>query len=65
MKKMFIHAGTHKTGTTAIQLAMHSAREHLQEHGIYWPEINQKFNHHNFIRYIHTESEQPHLSGPC
>lgn len=32
-----IHVGPHKTGTTAVQGALHAARERLAEHGVWLP----------------------------
>ena len=29
-----VHIGPHKTGSTAIQVALHSARDRLGEHGV-------------------------------
>ncbi len=38
MKKIFIHAGPGKTGTSAIQFALLNNRELLQSKGIFYPE---------------------------
>jgi len=51
MKKIFIHAGLHKTGTTALQFALNSNRNALQQQGFYYPSsgIPAKYHgHHNF-----------------
>ena len=50
MKKIFIHLGLHKTGTTSIQVCLYKNRERLKKHGFLYPksccpEIS-KFGHH-------------------
>lgn len=34
---VLVHVGPHKTGSTAIQVAMHRVREQLAEHGLCYP----------------------------
>ncbi len=38
MKKIFIHAGPGKTGTSAVQNWLNKNRAYLSEHGIFYPE---------------------------
>jgi hypothetical protein len=50
MRKCFLHIGTHKTGTTAIQVQLNSNRRQLAEHGFLYPKtgIPSPFaGHHN------------------
>ena len=50
MKKVFLHAGLHKTGTTAIQLVLSSNRTNLVEQNFYYPSSGIPGNlhgHHN------------------
>jgi hypothetical protein len=36
--KLFLHIGTHKTGSTSLQNRLHTSREALLKHGILYPE---------------------------
>jgi hypothetical protein len=50
MKKIFLHIGLHKTGTTALQSAFLRCRENLKEQGFYYPRVGIPLNsqgHHN------------------
>lgn len=50
LKKVFLHIGTHKTGTTAIQDALARNRVLLRKHGILVPRtgcISRRSGHHN------------------
>lgn len=50
MRKCFLHAGIHKTGTTSIQHLLNNARDALQENGFYYPRsglIEGYPGHHN------------------
>lgn len=40
---LLLHAGTHKTGTTAIQSVLDKDRERLQEAGIHYPSLYPEF----------------------
>jgi hypothetical protein len=46
MKKIYVHIGMHKTGTTSIQKMMHTNARLLLAHGIYYPTI---FENHSFF----------------
>jgi len=45
-KKLFIHIGTHKTGTSAIQNFLFMNREALRQKGFLYPETGDKASHH-------------------
>ena len=51
MKKLYIHCGTHKTGTTAIQKFLHQNRKSLEKNNIEYCNIgytkNYPWNNHN------------------
>ena len=44
-KKVFIHVGFHKTGTTAIQESLHSHRDELNKLGLIYATKHRKANH--------------------
>ncbi|WP_372370696.1 hypothetical protein [Candidatus Uabimicrobium sp. HlEnr_7] len=45
--KVYLHIGTYKTGTSAIQRFLHSNRQKLLEYNIVYPEFKQhKYAHH-------------------
>lgn len=46
MRKIIIHCGLHKTGTTALQLALFNNRKKLAAQGYVYPEIGIPKNHH-------------------
>lgn len=44
MKKLFLHIGFHKTGTSSLQEYLNQKREELQAHNIFYPEsFNNEF----------------------
>jgi hypothetical protein len=50
MRKCFLHIGTHKTGTTAIQIQLNNNRPRLAEYGFFYPKIgipSPFAGHHN------------------
>jgi hypothetical protein len=50
MKNIYIHAGLHKTGTSALQLALYQNQNDLLEQGFYYPKIGippKYHGHHN------------------
>jgi len=50
MRRFFIHAGTHKTGTTLIQTVLRAHGNHLADHGFVYPQagiIPEHNGHHN------------------
>ena len=64
-KKIYIHAGTHKTGSTYLQEKLYANRALLREHGILYPEIGlslqQKHNRHAHRRLafnLHKEGDK-------
>jgi hypothetical protein len=50
-RKLFVHAGLHKTGTTALQTVLSSASDELRQRGVLYPStgVNKQFGygHHN------------------
>lgn len=46
MTKLVLHLGLHKTGTSAIQRALHKNRELLRTNGIYYPDTGSFEAHH-------------------
>lgn len=47
IKKLIIHIGTHKTGTTSIQETLGNSQDILKKHGIFYPP-EPPFNHYAF-----------------
>lgn len=41
--RLILHAGSHKTGTTAIQFALSENRDHLEAAGVWYPPISDFF----------------------
>lgn len=59
MSKVVIHIGTHKTATTSIQNVFWSNREVLAQHGLVYPDINNKdAGHHGLVFYWHNIPER-------
>jgi len=50
---LFIHAGSHKTGTTAIQQTLGAVRGELRRQGICWPRLGSSPVHHKFVQSLH------------
>ncbi len=46
-KKLILHIGIHKTGTTAIQQFLSANRELLGAQGIFYPQLKCEWNNHN------------------
>ncbi len=42
---LYLHIGTHKTGTSSIQMALHTHREELLKAGVLYPALNNAYNH--------------------
>lgn len=51
---LFIHAGSHKTGTTAIQETLHAAAAGLRLQGVCWPVLGPSRGHSRLVRAIHA-----------
>lgn len=43
---LYLHIGTHKTGTSSIQMALHTHREELLKAGVLYPALNNAYNHY-------------------
>jgi len=52
---LFIHAGSHKTGTTAIQQTLGAARGELRRQGICWPRLGSNPVHHKLVQSLHDQ----------
>lgn len=52
---LYIHAGSHKTGTTAIQQILGPATAELRQQGICWPVLGSSPTHHKLVRAIYGE----------
>jgi hypothetical protein len=50
---LFVHAGSHKTGTTAIQQTLGAARGELKRQGICWPQLGSSPVHHKLVQSLH------------
>ena len=50
---LFVHAGSQKTGTTAIQQTLGAARGELRRQGICWPELGSSPVHHKSAQSLH------------
>ena len=55
VKKIIVHAGFHKTGTTAIQSSFYAATEKLEKAGIIYPHTGGKAHH----KAIYSFMERP------
>ncbi|QYX56870.1 hypothetical protein K1T73_00155 [Roseovarius sp. SCSIO 43702] len=49
MARLVLHIGTHKTGTTTVQNALHANREALAAHGVLYPDLSPHTGHHGFL----------------
>ena len=54
MKKLFIHIGPHKTGSTYIQKNLFAQSDSLRKHGVLYPEslIGPQWGHHKLVEKI-------------
>lgn len=49
-RKLYIHVGPHKTGTTTIQRGLVSNKAALQDMGYHFPDVCFNYNgHHNLV----------------
>lgn len=53
---MYLHVGTHKTGTTALQTSLQASRQLLLDQSILYPEGLYWGGHHDIARYIKNNS---------
>lgn len=49
MRKLVVHAGPHKTGTTYIQSLLHNNKEVLINHGVCYPEVYYLYLGHHYL----------------
>ncbi|MBN1638300.1 MAG: hypothetical protein JW866_05000 [Ignavibacteriales bacterium] len=58
MKKLYIHIGTYKTGTTTIQQGLALNERELMNHGYVYASTartsGDNFNHHNLVHFLHN-----------
>lgn len=54
-RRMYLHAGSHKTGTTALQEILGSATGELKQQGICWPLLPSNLAHHRLVRAVYGE----------
>jgi hypothetical protein len=59
--RVIFHAGTHKTGTTSIQMALDLNRYWLQERGYLYPKLREGVYNHNELAQILARAEWANL----
>ena len=61
MKRIFLHIGRHKSGTTAIQLFFHRNRKFLAKQGLYYPQtgIKNAIAHHFLAKALNPALSKP------
>lgn len=57
MRKLFLHIGTHKTGSTSIQKFCEAHREQIESRGLFYPDYqpllsNAPYAHHQFAKAV-------------
>lgn len=58
MQKLIIHAGLHKTGTSAIQAFLSDNRKWLLDRGFYYPETDPFEAHHRFAAALKSSTSE-------
>lgn len=66
-RTLFIHAGMHKTGTTALQHFLHFNRDILAENGLYYPlagvpDRRANWGHHDIMDVLNKSADRSLLS---
>lgn len=51
---LYVHAGSHKTGTTAIQRALAASAAELREQGVCWPRLGSSPHHHRLVQAMYA-----------
>src|ERR1700733_12094132 len=67
MRRLYIHCGLAKTGTTSIQRYLSSGRESLRARGVEYPEIGLNLSgiaHHGIADQLNAKTEFDATSGP-
>ena len=59
---MNLHIGTHKTGTSSIQMALHTHREELLKAGVLYPPIEDNYNHRELAVLLQSPEGEQKLS---
>jgi len=65
---LYIHAGSHKTGTTAIQQALRAAKDELRRQGVCWPVLSSgpahsKLQHSKLVRVVYADGLRARLQA--
>ena len=64
---LYIHAGSHKTGTTAIQQALLAAAQELRSQGVCWPILRTNLApakaHSKLVRLVYADDPLSRLRG--
>ncbi|WP_272166378.1 hypothetical protein [Vibrio diabolicus] len=60
MKRLYLHVGSWKTGTTTIQETLFYNREVLSDHGVFYPAISA---HHVFLTYLFNSNGKNHIAS--
>ena len=58
-KKLIIHIGTHKTGTTFLQHSFSQGSQVLREYGLLYPEGGRKYNAHHLLAWTLRPDSKP------
>lgn len=60
MKKIYLHIGPHKTGSTYIQKVLFDSRKLLSDKGLYYPDnlIGPQWGHHKLVEAIKQRNEK-------
>ncbi|MYZ48938.1 hypothetical protein [Propylenella binzhouense] len=61
-RRLILHVGPHKTGSTYLQKRLFDARPQLREHGLVYPEFGMSiFGHHDIVEFLRrTENPAAH-----
>lgn len=66
-KRLYLHIGQTKTGSTALQLHLHRHREELSRQGLLYPEVppsaRLKTQHRFLVDALHEAGDQPARAG--
>lgn len=60
---IYLHIGIHKTGSTSIQMALHTHREDLLKAGVLYPSLNDNYNHRMLAEYLQSPDGDKNLSN--
>lgn len=60
---MYLHIGTHKTGTSSIQMALHTHREELLKAGVLYPQLADAYNHRELAVFLQSPGGEDNLKN--